>query len=100
MARVAITEPTTVAKNTALLFMPAAERIAGLTTKMYDRAKKVEVPAKTSVFQLDSLSDNLNKFSNRFIIKFKYNFYSLSEDNNSSSEKGSRVCCPRDASIR
>jgi len=32
-----------------LLFLPPSERIAGLTTKTYDKAKKMETPARNSV---------------------------------------------------
>src|SRR5258708_28417006 len=45
---VAKAEATIVAKSTKLLFMPACERMAGLTTKMEAKDRKVDNPAKTS----------------------------------------------------
>src|SRR5207253_5906917 len=48
IARVARADAATVAKNATLLGTPPSARMPGLTTKMYESARKVDVPARTS----------------------------------------------------
>lgn len=52
-----------VAKKTAWLGIPDKERIAGLTKMIYDIAKKVVIPATTSVETVVPCSLSLKKFS-------------------------------------
>lgn len=52
-----------VAVKTALGSMPAAERIEGLTARIYTIERKVVVPAVTSVFTSEPCSESLKNFS-------------------------------------
>ena len=53
-----------VAIKTALASMPAAERMEGLTARIYAMVIKVVIPPSTSVLTVVWLSLSLNSFSN------------------------------------
>ncbi len=82
ISMVPIKDATAVAVKTAPLSMPAADRILGLTARMYAIVIKVVIPAMISVFTSVLCSLSLNSFSNMsvppmFFIFFTQKFYQI-----------------------
>ncbi len=70
IASVPIKDASAVAIKTALLSMPEADRIDGLTARMYAIVIKVVTPATTSVLMVVLFSLSLNHFSNITFLLF------------------------------
>ena len=70
IASVPINAASAVAIKTALLPMPEADRIDGLTARMYAIVIKVVTPATTSVLMVVLFSLSLNHFSNITFLLF------------------------------
>lgn len=70
IASVPINAASAVAIKTALLSMPEADRIDGLTARMYAIVIKVVTPATTSVLMVVLFSLSLNHFSNITFLLF------------------------------
>ena len=65
ITRVAITDDRAVAVKTLPKSIPAAERIIGLTARIYAMVMKVVIPAMISVLTVVFLSFSLKIFSNK-----------------------------------
>ena len=67
---VPINDASAVAMSTAVLSIPAAASMVGLTARMYAIVIKVVIPAMTSVLAVVLFSFSLNHFSNIFFLLF------------------------------
>src|SRR5512145_3081885 len=74
ITRVATIADIAVAEKTAFLSMPVAERISGLTARIYAIVMKVVIPAKTSVLTFVLLLLSLKYFSNIPVIFKGWNY--------------------------